>query len=85
MLHVHRRVDRCLSGIVPMASRRMDLSKKTMQLTPAKSRFELIRFPVPNDVDQVETDSEPGLVRAADLIGQLSDPRYPQNLRRSIL
>ena len=27
------------------------------------------RFPVPNDDDHAETDSEPGLVRAADLIG----------------
>src|SRR5262249_44868831 len=42
--------------------------------------IELTRFPVPNDEDHTETDSEPGLVRAADLIGQLADPRYPQKL-----
>ena len=42
--------------------------------------IELARFPVPNDDDYAETDTEPGLVRAADLIGQLADPRYPQKL-----
>jgi hypothetical protein len=40
--------------------------------------IELTRFPVPNDDDHAETDTEPGLVRAADLIGQLADPRNPQ-------
>lgn len=38
--------------------------------------IELTRFPVPEDGDHDETDSEPGLVRAADLIGQLADPHY---------
>jgi len=42
--------------------------------------IELTRFPVPDDNDHKETDTEPGLVRAADLIGQLADPRYPQKL-----
>lgn len=42
--------------------------------------IELTRFPVPEDDDHKETDTEPGLVRAADLIGQLADPRYPQKL-----
>ena len=42
--------------------------------------IELTRFPVPDDDDHAETDSEPGLVRAADLIGQLADLRYPQKL-----
>jgi hypothetical protein len=42
--------------------------------------IELTRFPVPNDDDHAETNTEPGLVRAADLIGQLADPRYPQKL-----
>ncbi len=40
--------------------------------------IERTRFPVPNDEDSKATDDYPGLVRAADLIGQLSDPRYPQ-------
>lgn len=42
--------------------------------------IELTRFPVPNDSDHNVTDTEAGLVRAADLIGQLADPRYPQKL-----
>jgi hypothetical protein len=42
--------------------------------------IELTRFPVPNDGDHEETDTEAGLVRAADLIGQLGDPLYPRKL-----
>jgi hypothetical protein len=38
------------------------------------------RFPVPDDDDHRETDTEAGLVRAADLIGQLADPFYPRKL-----
>ncbi len=40
------------------------------------SAVELTRFPVPDDEDHQETDTEAGLVRAADLIGQLGDPYY---------
>jgi len=43
--------------------------------------IELTRFPVPADDDHKATSSFPGLVRAADLIGQLSDLRY---LRKSV-
>ena len=42
--------------------------------------LELTRFPVPKDNDHAETDTEAGLVRAADLIGQLADPFYPRKL-----
>ncbi|WP_119270581.1 metal-dependent phosphohydrolase [Taklimakanibacter deserti] len=42
--------------------------------------IELTRFPVPEDSDHRETDTEAGLVRAADLIGQLADPFYPRKL-----
>ena len=42
--------------------------------------IELTRFPVPDDEDHKETDTEAGLVRAADLIGQLADPNYPSKL-----
>ena len=42
--------------------------------------LELTRFPVPETEDHQATDTWPGLVRAADLIGQLSDPNYPQKL-----
>jgi hypothetical protein len=41
-----------------------------------KQNIELTRFPVPHDDDHQDTENYPGLVRAADLIGQLSDPRY---------
>ena len=41
---------------------------------------EQTRFPVPDDGDHSETDTEAGLVRAADLIGQLADPLYPRKL-----
>lgn len=41
-----------------------------------KKNIELTRFPVPEADDHQETESFSGLVRAADLIGQLSDPRY---------
>jgi len=41
-----------------------------------KQNIELTRFPVPNAADHQDTTGYPGLVRAADLIGQLSDPRY---------
>ncbi|NJM91550.1 MAG: metal-dependent phosphohydrolase [Rhodospirillaceae bacterium] len=38
--------------------------------------IELTRFPIPDDDDHQGTADEPGLVRAADLIGQLADPNY---------
>jgi hypothetical protein len=40
--------------------------------------IELTRFPVPDDTDYQDTVNYPGLVRAADLIGQLSDPHHMQ-------
>jgi len=42
--------------------------------------IEHTRFPVPDDGDHAETATEAGLVRAADLIGQLGDPLYPRKL-----
>lgn len=41
-----------------------------------KRSIELTRFPVPNKDDRGTTTNYPGLIRASDLIGQLSDPRY---------
>ena len=41
-----------------------------------KRNIELTRFPVPSAEDHQETLSYAGMVRASDLIGQLSDPRY---------
>ncbi len=42
--------------------------------------IERTRFPVPDDPWYWQTADFPGLVRAADLIGQLSDPRYLHKL-----
>ena len=42
--------------------------------------IELTRFPVPDDDDHLETDTEAALVRAADLIGQLGDPSYHRKI-----
>jgi len=42
--------------------------------------IELTLFPVPDDEDHAATDTEAGLVRAGDLIGQLGDPFYPRKL-----
>ncbi|MEM7016906.1 MAG: Npun_R2479 family HD domain-containing metalloprotein [Pseudomonadota bacterium] len=44
------------------------------------SNIELTRFPVPEDTDEQAIKSFPGLIRAADLIGQLADPKYLQKL-----
>lgn len=38
------------------------------------------RFPVPSDPRYADTDSEPALVRAADLIGQMGDPFYHRKI-----
>lgn len=42
--------------------------------------IERTRFPIPNDTDHQGTADYPGLVRAADLIGQLADPHYLRKL-----
>jgi len=42
--------------------------------------IELTRFPVPKDTDHQASGDFPGLVRAADLIGQLADPNYLRKL-----
>ncbi len=51
---------------------------KLIDAQTLKDNIELTRFPVPLDSDHQDTMNYPGLVRAADLIGQLSDPRYLQ-------
>lgn len=44
--------------------------------------IEHTRFPVPSAGDYQRFDDFPGLLRAADLIGQMADPRYLQKLSR---
>ncbi|MCC5885807.1 MAG: metal-dependent phosphohydrolase [Gammaproteobacteria bacterium] len=46
------------------------------------NNIEHTRFPVPAADDYQRVDDFPGLIRAADLIGQLADPRYIQKLSR---
>ncbi|HSM41654.1 MAG TPA: metal-dependent phosphohydrolase [Afifellaceae bacterium] len=38
------------------------------------------RFPVPDEPEYAATDTEPALVRAADLIGQMGDPFYHRKI-----
>ena len=45
-----------------------------------QANIELTRFPVPIDSDHQDISNYPGLVRASDLIGQLSDPRYLEKI-----
>jgi hypothetical protein len=49
---------------------------KLIDANAIKRNIELTRFPVPSQEDHQDTVHYPGLIRAADLIGQLSDPRY---------
>jgi len=42
------------------------------------SYIEITRFPVPDDDRYKDTEGYPGLVRAADFIGQLGDPNRPR-------
>lgn len=49
---------------------------KLLDTQTIKHNIELTRFPVPVAEDHQDTHNYPGLVRASDLIGQLSDPRY---------
>lgn len=44
------------------------------------SYIEMTRFPIPADAEHQQTKGLGALVRAADLIGQLSDPRYLQKI-----
>ena len=45
-------------------------------LAEIEANIEHTRFPVPHDEQHAATDDFPGLLRAADLIGQLADPNY---------
>lgn len=51
-------------------------NNKLIDAETIKRNIELTRFPVPDRDDHKDTINYPGLIRAADLIGQLSDPRY---------
>lgn len=51
-----------------------------IDLSSVLTYIELTRFPVPKGALYEDTSDYPGLCRAADLIGQLSDPRYLKKL-----
>lgn len=53
---------------------------KLIDIGILQRNIELTRFPVPQGEEYKDTIDYPGLVRAADLIGQLADPRYLQKL-----
>lgn len=53
---------------------------KLIDAEAIKRNIELTRFPVPAGEDHQDTRYYAGLVRSADLIGQLSDPRYLQKI-----
>lgn len=53
---------------------------KLIDIEVVKCNIELTRFPVPVGEEHKDTINYPGLVRAADLIGQLADPRYLQKM-----
>jgi len=44
------------------------------------ANIERTRFPVPSEEDHQASDDNPGLLRAADLIGQLADPQYMRKI-----
>lgn len=44
--------------------------------------IDFTRFPVPDEQQGAPLDSEPALVRAADLIGQMADPFYHRKINR---
>ncbi len=53
-----------------------NVSGEVIDTEAIKANLELTRFPVPEAGDYAETGDYPGLLRGADLIGQLADPNY---------
>lgn len=45
-----------------------------------QNNIERTRFPVPTEEDAQESTDFPGLIRSADLIGQLADPQYMRKI-----
>jgi hypothetical protein len=54
----------------------------TIDVFTVSSYIEMTRFPVPKEQHYQRTNTFAALVRAADLIGQMGDPLYPQKLSR---
>lgn len=49
---------------------------KLINARQIKRNIELTRFPVPEETDEIGAEEFAAFLRASDLIGQLSDPRY---------
>ena len=56
------------------------LKHPSLDYPTIQQHIEMTRFPIPNDACYQDTTSYSGLCRAADLLGQLSDPQYLQKL-----
>jgi hypothetical protein len=56
------------------------VSLATFDTGVIEANIEHTRFPVPEDEDHADSSGYPGLVRAADLIGQLADVNYPRKI-----
>ncbi len=56
------------------------MGQPLLDIERIQNNIELTRFPAPNTPLYEDTIDYPGLARAADLIGQLSDPRYLQKI-----
>lgn len=55
-------------------------SEDRIDTTIICENIERTRFPVPYEEDHQESEDFPGLIRAADLIGQLGDPQYHRKI-----
>lgn len=55
-------------------------SEALLDTTTLCDNIERTRFPVPSEEDHQESTDFPGLIRAADLIGQLGDPQYHRKI-----
>jgi hypothetical protein len=53
---------------------------KEIDIDIIKNNIEHTRFPVPKHGNYTSTENYPGLVRAADLIGQMADINYPKKV-----
>ena len=78
-------VDRSQQFVAEFMQRRGPVSRKDhsgdmldIDVARIQAYIELTRFPVPEGLCYEQTGDYPGLTRAADLIGQLSDPLYLQ-------
>ena len=70
-------VDRAKMYIAERFEREEGISVETIC-----ENIERTRFPVPSEEDHQDATDFPGLIRAADLIGQLADPSYIRKISR---